>query len=199
GSVAEARASYVSVPDELPKAAIEHDQVVWATAPARLDLSGGWTDTPPICLDLGGVVVNAAVKLNGQYPLQAIVKLNQEHVVNLTSIDLGRRLTLDRVEQLREYADPAEWSSLPKACLCLAGFTAGQPSGDLRPLFQRFGGGIDLTVFSALPKGSGLGASSILGAAVLACLARLTGETLTPEQLIARTSLLEQRMTTRGG
>src|SRR5207249_2364833 len=81
----------------------------------------------------------------------------------------------------------------------LAGFAAGQTAGDLRPLLERFGGGVDLTIFSALPKGSGLGASSILGAAVLACLARLSGETLTPEQLIARTSLLEQRMTTSGG
>jgi fucokinase len=198
-SVADAMASYVVVADELPKPAIEHDQVVWATSPARLDLGGGWTDTPPICIDRGGVVVNAAVKLNGQYPLQAIAKLNHEHVVNLTSIDLGQRLTLDRVEQLRAYTDPAQWSSLPKACLCLAGFAAGEQSGDLRPLLERFGGGIDLTIFSALPKGSGLGASSILGATVLACLARMTGQTLTPEQLIARTSLLEQRMTTSGG
>ena len=64
-----------------------------------LDLCGGWTDTPPICFDRGGVVVNAAVKLNGQYPLQAIAKLNPEYVVNLTSIDLGQRITLDRIEQ----------------------------------------------------------------------------------------------------
>ena len=94
---------------------------------------------------------------------------------------------------------PREWSSLPKACLCLAGLAGEAPSGDLRPLLQRFGGGVDLTIFSALPKGSGLGASSILGATVLACLARMTGETLSPEELIARTSLLEQRMTTSGG
>ena len=198
-SVAEALASYVAVADQLPKPAIEHDQVVWVTAPARLDLCGGWTDTPPICFDRGGVVVNAAVKLNGQYPLQAIVKLNPEFVVNLTSIDLGQRLTLDRIEQLRAYADPGDWSSLPKACLCLAGFAGRETDGDLRPLLQRFGAGIDLTIFSALPKGSGLGASSILGAAVLACLSRMLGETLPPEQLIARTSLLEQRMTTSGG
>ena len=198
-AVAEAMASYVAVTDKLPKPAIEQDQVVWATAPARLDLCGGWTDTPPICLDRGGLVVNAAVKLNGQYPLQAIVKLNHDHVVNLTSIDLGRRITLERIEQLRDYVDPSEWSSLPKACLSLAGFAAGEQSGELQPLLQRFGGGIDLTIFSALPKGSGLGASSILGAAVLACLARMTGETLSPEELIARTSLLEQRMTTSGG
>ena len=198
-SVAEAMASYVAVAEQPPKPAIEHDQVVWATAPARLDLCGGWTDTPPICFDRGGVVVNAAVKLNGQYPLQAIVKLNPEFVVNLTSIDLGHRITLDRIEQLRAYSDPSEWSSLPKACLCLAGFAGEAQSGELRPLLQRFGGGIDLTIFSALPKGSGLGGGSILGARVLACLARMTGETLAAEELIARTSLLEQRMTTSGG
>ena len=30
---------------------------VTATCPARLDLSGGWTDTPPICYEMGGKVM----------------------------------------------------------------------------------------------------------------------------------------------
>ncbi len=198
-AVAASIALTVLLPDREPRAAIEHDHVVWATAPARLDFMGGWTDTPPVCNDLGGTVVNAAVKLNGQYPFQAVVKLNADHVINLTSIDLGRRVCFDRIEQLLDYADPGDWNSLPKACLCLAGLTAGRTAGDLRPFLERFGGGIDLTVFSALPKGSGLGGSSILGATILAALARLQGESLTQDQLVARTSLLEQRLTTGGG
>ena len=32
-----------------------HDQVRVA-APVRIDLGGGWSDTPPFCLDWGGTV-----------------------------------------------------------------------------------------------------------------------------------------------
>ena len=58
---------------------------------------------------------------------------------------------------------------------------------------------MELTLSSDLPKGSGLGTSSILGAATLACLARVTGELPARETLIARTSALEQMMSTAGG
>jgi galactokinase/mevalonate kinase-like predicted kinase len=54
-------------------------------------------------------------------------------------------------------------------------------------------------MFSALPKGSGLGTSSVLGAALLACLGRVHGQSPEPRSLIRRTSLLEQMMSTAGG
>lgn len=198
-AVVEMVAKQAPVQAGLLKAAISHDQVIWATAPARLDFAGGWSDTPPICMDRGGLVVNAAIRLNGQYPIQAIIKLRHEPVIGLNSIDLGQRVVLDRVEQLLEYRDPGHWSSLPRACLCLAGLSGGRQEGELRPILEQLGGGLDLTLFSALPKGSGLGTSSILGATILGCLARLTGQPLNQNQIIARTSLLEQLMTTGGG
>ena len=40
--------------------------LVRVTAPARVDLGGGWTDTPPICYDLGGKCVGAAIALDGK-------------------------------------------------------------------------------------------------------------------------------------
>ena len=45
---------------------------IWtiAMAPARVDLSGGWSDTPPICYEeLGGSVTGVAVLLNDLMPL----------------------------------------------------------------------------------------------------------------------------------
>ena len=44
---------------------------VWveAHAPARLDLAGGWTDTPPICYEQGGAVLNIAIKVSAPYML----------------------------------------------------------------------------------------------------------------------------------
>src|SRR5205807_1233175 len=49
-----------------PRLALKEDQIVWARSPVRLDLAGGWTDTPPYCLEYGGAVVNVATLLNGQ-------------------------------------------------------------------------------------------------------------------------------------
>lgn len=50
------------------------DQIVWGRSPVRIDVAGGWTDTPPYSLFAGGNVVNLAIELNGQPPLQVYVK-----------------------------------------------------------------------------------------------------------------------------
>ena len=190
---------------EAPRqAAILKDQVIWVTTPVRLDLAGGWSDTPPICAELGGTVLNAAITLNGQYPVQVIAKLSDEPVITLNSIDLGQRLKLTDARELAGVGDPHQWYALPKAALKLSGLVpdvdrAKGGRASLRRHLESFGGGLDITLFSALPKGSGLGTSSVLGAAMLACLARIGGVTLSREQLYARTTLLEQLMTTGGG
>ena len=38
-----------------PRLAVKEDQIVWGRSPVRLDLAGGWTDTPPFCLEAGGM------------------------------------------------------------------------------------------------------------------------------------------------
>ena len=50
-----------------PQLSVCHDQIVWARSPVRIDIAGGWTDTPPFCLLEGGNVVNLAIELNGIY------------------------------------------------------------------------------------------------------------------------------------
>ena len=42
-----------------------------ATAPARIDLQGGWSDTPPISYEHGGAVAGLAVNIDGKRPLSA--------------------------------------------------------------------------------------------------------------------------------
>ena len=198
-AVSEAVARQVALPNRPVPAAILPDQVVWVTTPVRIDFAGGWSDTPPICTDIGGAVVNAAVTLNGQYPVQVMAKLNGDHRLRLTSIDLGAKVEICTTDELLAHADPRHWASLPKAALTLAGFGPRDPSTRLDRWLAKVGGGLDLTIFSALPKGSGLGTSSILGAAVIACLRRVQGLPYQSEQIIALTSVLEQRMSTGGG
>lgn len=189
-----------------PRPAILPDQVVWATCPARLDLAGGWTDTPPICSEVGGAVINAAVTLNGQFPLQAICRLTSEPAIRLSSIDLGRSITYRTTGELLRVGDPSDWAALAKAALLLTGFvptpSSRGRSTTLRQHLERFGAGLDVTLFSALPKGSGLGSSSILGATLIAALLRVLdprGEAASTQRIIDLTSQLEQIMSTGGG
>jgi fucokinase len=206
-AVAQTIESAVELPHDPRPAAILHDQAVWVTAPARIDFAGGWSDTPPICLERGGTVLNAAVTLNGQYPIQVIAKLNEDFCIRLTSIDLGQQEIYRTAEEINGPIDLTHWSSLAKAALVLSGIVpdqvphrrVNQKNHSLRDWLTVLGGGIDLTLFSGLPKGSGMGTSSILGSAVLACLARVLGRQLSHHELIAQTSLLEQRMTSGGG
>jgi fucokinase len=198
-AVAESVAQSTEIPRHPKPAAILHDQVVWVTTPVRMDFAGGWSDTPPISIELGGCVVNAAITLNGQYPIQVMAKLNQEGVIRLSSIDLSQRITLTTTPELLDHDNPQHWAALPKAALVLAGIGPSNPKVPLKKWLNVLGGGLDLTIFSALPKGSGMGTSSILGAAVLACLGRVLGEPFSADRLITLASILEQRMCTGGG
>lgn len=197
--VADALARTVGVCECPGPAAILHDQVVWVTTPVRLDFAGGWSDTPPFCIEHGGTVLNAAITLNGQYPVQVMAKLNREMRIRLSSIDLGLRREISTAAEALDHSDPHDWAALPKAALVLAGIAPSDRRASLRRWLEALGGGIDLTIFAAVPKGSGLGTSSILGAAVLACLLRIRGQSVLPERLIGLTSVLEQRMKTGGG
>jgi hypothetical protein len=48
----------------------------WLQAPARIDLAGGWSDTPPISYEMGGEVANLAVLVQGKRPIGAKVRLS---------------------------------------------------------------------------------------------------------------------------
>jgi len=190
-------------PGELPKNAIRADEIVWGRAPARLDVGGGWTDTPPYSLERGGCVVNAAVDINGQPPIQAYARVIQKPVVRITSIDLGERVEITDLDQLLDFRTPGSEFALAKAALALSGLspeTAEWPAGATLPdVLAQFGGGIELTTLAAIPKGSGLGTSSIMGAVLLAAIQRAMGRTLTRRELFHDVLRLEQALTTGGG
>jgi fucokinase len=197
--VARAVAGELTFPKKPPQAKTLTDQVVWVTTPVRIDFHGGWSDTPPVCNEVGGRVVNAAITLNGQYPVQVMARVSDEPRIRLSSVDLGRSVSLTEARAVCAFSDPHDWAALPKSALVLAGVAPSQPRENLKKWLERFGGGLDLTIFAALPKGSGLGTSSVLGAAILACLDRVLGRSVDVPSLIRRTSLLEQMMSTAGG
>ena len=84
--------------------------------------------------------------------------------------------------EIADHHDPHDWCCLVKAALAVTGF--------------RFGSrGVDIVISSALPKGSGMGTSSILGAATIAA---LTGD-VDVARVGELTLRLEQEMRTGGG
>jgi fucokinase len=187
-----------------PRCAVRSDAIIWGRAPVRLDLGGGWTDTPPYALEHGGCVINAAVNLNGQPPIHVYARVVDESVIRITSIDHGMRVVIKDLEDLMDYRKATSEFGLAKAALALSGFSldkATWPNGikTLEGMLERFGGGIELTTLAAIPSGSGLGTSSIMGAVLLSVINRLIGRKTNQRELFNLVLQLEQELTTGGG
>jgi galactokinase/mevalonate kinase-like predicted kinase len=186
-----------------PKREVLDDQIIWGHSPVRVDLAGGWSDTPPYCLENGGKVLNLALDINGQSPVQVFAKLGERHDIVLRSIDLGVERRIQSFEELDTYENPRDPFSLAKAALALAGFLPRfHASGEFETLcdqLKAFGGGIEISLLAAAPKGSGLGTSSILSATILGVLSELCGLGWDHSILFSRTLALEQMLTTGGG
>jgi galactokinase/mevalonate kinase-like predicted kinase len=185
-----------------PKIQLLSDQIAWGRSPVRLDLAGGWTDTPPYCFLYGGKVVNLAVELNGQPPLHCYIKASEKPEFIIRSIDLGAQETITTFEELSAFYNIGSPFAIPKAALALAGFI---PEYSLRKFptlnkqLSELGGGLEISILSAVPKGSGLGTSSILAATVLGTLSEVCGLGWDKTETGRRTLALEQLLTTGGG
>ena len=154
--------------------------------PLRIDLAGGWSDTPPICYENGGAVMNAAVTLEGCRPVVAEVSRIAAREVRVESVDLGERGVLTKHSEIYGEKDPHDWCALVKSALTVVGYRFSQ-------------GGLDIRIFADVPKGSGMGTSSILGAALLQALLTVTGRPHDPDTVAQATLRLEQEMRTGGG
>lgn len=157
-------------------------QEIKVTSPIRIDFAGGWSDTPPICYQEGGSVLAAAVTLDGKRPIEVTVRPRRDKFVKVVSRDLGKRKLIKSAAEIADHHDPHDWCCLVKSALAVTGFEFGRA-------------GIDIEISADLPKGSGMGTSSILGAATIAA---LIGE-VDVDRVGALTLALEQEMRTGGG
>jgi fucokinase len=168
---------------------------------ARVDFGGGWTDTPPYSIERGGTVLNAALTLRGAYPIVVEAERLAEPRLILECGDIDVTLEPETLGEVLSCANPADPFCLPKAALVLRGFVPaeGDPNAPLVEVLEARGGGLRLSTGTSIPRGSGLGTSSILAGAVLACLGRVQGLELEQETLFDEVLCLEQMMTTGGG
>ena len=169
--------------------------------PVRVNWGGGWTDTPPYCLEHGGVVLNAALKLNGLAPIWVEIRKIEEKRIKVSSNDIGVEGYIDFVDDLLDCNNPYDYFALHKAALIACGLVSlRQSNPTLEELLESLGGGFELsTQVIGVPKGSGLGTSSILSAACVKAIYEFFGRTATEAEIYRTVSCIEQLMSTGGG
>lgn len=182
-------------PERLATAPWQHDEVV-VEGPARIDLGGGWSDTPPFCLDWGGTVLNVAVLLNGLYPIRTMVRRLREPVLRCGA-DGEESTQYGSCAEILGAPRPGDPLSIHRTALQMTGlFREGTSLGEI---LERMGGGLEIRTAVDLPMGSGLGTSSILAATLLRALSEMMGLAPDSQTLSDHVMRLEQLMTTGGG
>lgn len=120
----------------------------------------------------------------------------------LRSIDTGAIEIIHTYEELAGFNKVGSPFSIPKAALVLAGFHpdfSTEHYASLEEQLKAFGAGIEVTLLSAIPAGSGLGTSSILASTVLGAVNDFCGLNWDKHEVCNRTLILEQLLTTGGG
>ena len=166
---------------------------VMAMAPARCDLAGGWSDTPPICYEYGGSVTGMAVLVDNHMPLSCRCRIlpgekgiplrTELRCSNNGSIKSFLHSEITEISHLSDFRDPLSDCALVKsAVVCLGMVTEEQirSGAELQPLVNKFCSSqedvrIEIVPTSLLPHGSGMGTSSMLGGCILAAIARCVG------------------------
>lgn len=136
----------IATRDYLP---VKNEKRIYARskAPARITFGGGGSDLTHFFTSHDGAVINAAISL---YSHSTLMKRNDNKIF-IRSIDLKKEWEIDGLEQALDLDDKdfGLFKSILKA---------------IRPDF-----GFELDIFTEFPKGSGLGGSSVVSAAILGC------------------------------
>jgi len=167
--------------------------------PLRVNWGGGWSDTPPYCIENGGTVLNAAILLDGEMPVEVTLEKIPEKKIVFDSRDMDVHGEFDTVAPLQKTGDPYDPFALQKAALIACGVIPAK-GGDLGEILSRLGGGFCMhSEVTNVPKGSGLGTSSILSAACVKAVFEFMGIDYTEESLYRHVLCMEQIMATGGG
>lgn len=167
--------------------------------PLRVNWGGGWSDTPPYCNENGGTVLNVAILLNGEKPVEVTLERIDDLKVIFDSRDMDVHGEFDTIEPLQMTGDPFDPFALQKACLLACGIIPRE-GHELSEILKRLGGGFVMhSEVTNVPKGSGLGTSSILSAACVKAVFEFMGIAYTEEDLYSHVLAMEQIMSTGGG
>lgn len=127
-----------------------------------------------------------------------LVKIPEKKIV-FDSRDMDVHGEFDTIEPLQQTGDPYDPFALQKACLLACGILPAS-GGNLEDILTRLGGGFEMhSEVTNVPKGSGLGTSSILSAACVKAVFEFMGIPHTEDDLYGHVLVMEQIMSTGGG
>ena len=159
-------------------------EYVKVNLPVRVNWGGGWSDTPPYCNEHGGTVLNAAIRLRGCEPIEVEIRRIPELHIELASTDTGAYGTAETAEEIQDCHNPYDPFALHKAAIIACGILPLEEKADLKSVLEKMGGGFYLsTCVKGVPKGSGLGTSSILAGACVKAFAEFLGENWDDSQI----------------
>ncbi len=183
-----------------PALKIAHNEII-ANLPVRVNFGGGWSDTPPYCNENGGTVINAAISLKGNKPIFARLKKLDKPCIELASVDANNaRFEFTSTEELQNCSNPYDPFALHKAALIACGVIPKTDKIPLEEILNKLGGGFSLeTEVLNVPRGSGLGTSSILAATCVKGIYKFLGVNADNSEYYEKVMCVEQLMSTGGG
>lgn len=164
-------------------------QTVKVELPVRVDFVGGWSDTPPWSLERAGCVLNMAVSLEGSLPIGTIVETTNSNGVLIID-DSGKELYIKELTSIAPPFDGDDPFRLVKSALLVT---------EIIHENILVSNGLRIRTWANVPRGSGLGTSSILAAAVVKGLLQIIGGDDSNENVARLVLVLEQLMGTGGG
>ena len=157
--------------------------------PVRIDFAGGWSDTPPWSLERAGCVLNMAICLEGCLPIGTIIETTEKTGI-LINDDAGNQLYVENLVSIAPPFDDNDPFRLVKSALLVTGLVHENILLSM---------GLQIKTWANVPRGSGLGTSSILAAAVVKGLLQITDGDESDENVARLVLVLEQLMGTGGG
>lgn len=157
--------------------------------PVRVDFVGGWSDTPPWSLERAGCVLNMAITLDASLPIGTSIDTTIATGVSISD-DAGNQLFIEDVTCIATPFDSNDPFRLVKSALLVTGIVHDKNLISM---------GLKIRTWANVPRGSGLGTSSILAAAVVKGLLQITDGDESNENVARLVLVLEQLMGTGGG
>lgn len=196
--------------------------VLQETTPVRMDLThSAWSDIFFLGMDYpqGARVLNVSIDLavrgrdtQPRPPVEAYLRVIDEPVLRLTSVDLGATSDMTQLDEVFDFA--RDYLGLLKGALIASGLVppglegSGQSLPDLLARLVGQGQGLELvSSVNGIPKGSRLAVSTNLLAALIAVCMRATGQTQRLEgaleeperRLVAARAILGEWLAGSGG
>ncbi|KAJ7951342.1 bifunctional fucokinase/fucose pyrophosphorylase [Quillaja saponaria] len=166
-----------------------HPRMIKVELPVRVDFVGGWSDTPPWSLERAGCVLNMAISLEGSLPIGTIIETTKTTGLLFTD-DADNQLHIEDFATITAPFDIDDPFRLVKSAILVTGIIHDNILVDM---------GLKIKTWANVPRGSGLGTSSILAAAVVKGLLQIIDGDESSENVARLVLVLEQLMGTGGG